>query len=52
MFWTGHAKKDIHDGYVQLDKDIAARKDWAIRAGLGFMLPAISHPMVPDLVLA
>lgn len=46
MFWTGHAKKDVHDGYVRLDKDIEARRDWAKRAGIGFELPKTGHPQV------
>lgn len=38
-FWAGHAGKDVHDRYVRLDRDVEARKDWALKAGLGFELP-------------
>ena len=39
MFWTGHAGRDVHDGYVKLGKEIEARKTWAFKAGLNFELP-------------
>lgn len=39
LFWAGHAARNVHDGYVRLDKDIKARKEWCVRAGLGFELP-------------
>ena len=37
-FWTGHSSRDVHEGYIKLDKNIQARKDWCERAGLGFTL--------------
>src|ERR1700677_130755 len=39
MFWTGHAGRDVHDGYVKLGKENEARKTWAFKAGLNFELP-------------
>lgn len=38
-FWAGHTGKDVHDRYVKIGQEIQARKDWAVKAGLGFELP-------------
>jgi integrase len=38
MWWTGHSGRDVHESYIKLDKDIAARKEWVVKAGLGFEL--------------
>ena len=37
-YWTGHAARDVHESYIKVANDLEARKDWAIRAGLGFSL--------------
>lgn len=38
-FWMGHADKDVADRYVKIGANIEARKEWAVKAGLGFELP-------------
>lgn len=35
-FWIGHSGKDISDRYSKLAQNIAVRKEWAEKAGLGF----------------
>lgn len=37
-FWLGHAGKEIGDRYIRIGQDIAARKEWCQKAGLGFTL--------------
>jgi integrase len=37
-FWIGHSGKDISDRYSKLAQNVAVRKEWAERAGLGFNL--------------
>jgi len=37
-FWLGHADKSITDGYSKLSEDVAFRREWAQRVGLGFNL--------------
>ena len=37
-FWAGHAGKDITARYTKVGTDVAARKDWSEKAGLGFQL--------------
>jgi len=37
-FWLGHAKKDITELYGRLSTNLALRREWAERAGLGFDL--------------
>jgi len=37
-FWLGHSGKDITDRYIQIGKDITIRRDWALKAGIGFQL--------------
>lgn len=38
-FWLGHSNKgDITARYVKIGSDIAARKEWAVKAGLGFTI--------------
>lgn len=37
-FWAGHADENVHDSYIKLEKETAARKAWAERVGLGFKL--------------
>lgn len=37
-FWAGHAGKDITARYTKVGAEVAARKDWSEKAGLGFTL--------------
>lgn len=37
-FWAGHAAADVTERYNKVGKDIAVRKEWAEKAGLGFDL--------------
>jgi len=37
-YWGGHAAGDVHESYVKMKEKIQERKDWAVRAGLGFEL--------------
>jgi integrase len=39
QFWTGHAAGDITDRYTRIGSDIQTRKEWCLKAGLGFQLP-------------
>jgi integrase len=39
MYWTGHAEKDVHGSYIKIGQDLQTRKEWAVKAGLGFQLP-------------
>lgn len=39
MYWTGHAEKDVHGSYIKIGQDLQTRKDWAVKAGIGFQLP-------------
>jgi integrase len=39
QFWTGHAAGDITDRYTRIGSDIQTRKEWCLKAGLGFKLP-------------
>ena len=39
-FWIGHANTSTTDGYSKLKKNLAFRKKWAVKAGLGFAIPA------------
>jgi hypothetical protein len=38
-YWAGHEGRGITDRYSQLALKSELRKDWAVRAGLGFDLP-------------
>jgi hypothetical protein len=40
-YWAGHAGGSITDRYSRLAQDKELRKQWAVRAGLGFELPEI-----------
>jgi integrase len=40
-FWTGHAAGDVHETYVKSGEKIQERKEWAVKAGLGFKLEAV-----------
>jgi integrase len=37
-FWSGHASSDITDRYIKVGQDIAFRKEWAEKAGIGFQI--------------
>lgn len=37
-FWAGHAAEDITERYTKVGGEVATRKDWTERAGLGFQL--------------
>lgn len=37
-YWIGHSGRDITDRYSKLAQNIALRKEWADKAGLGFTL--------------
>lgn len=37
-FWAGHASSDITDRYIKMGENVAVRKQWAEKAGLGFTL--------------
>ena len=37
-FWIGHSGKDISDRYSKLAENVAIRKQWAEKAGLGFVV--------------
>jgi integrase len=39
MYWTGHAEKDVHGSYIKIGQDLQTRKEWAVKAGIGFQLP-------------
>jgi integrase len=41
-FWIGHSTSgDISERYSKIGSDIQARKDWAVKAGIGFNLGGI-----------
>jgi integrase len=40
-FWSGHAAKDTHESYIRMGEKIQERKEWAVKAGLGFKLEAV-----------
>ena len=37
-FWSGHAAGDITERYTKIGSQIQERKDWSVKAGLGFQL--------------
>jgi hypothetical protein len=43
-FWIGHANTSTTDGYSKLKTNLAFRKKWAVRAGLGFAIP-VENPV-------
>ena len=46
-YWVGHAGKDITDRYSKLAENRDLRKEWALRAGLGFSLDHLGNPGDP-----
>ena len=39
QFWLGWEDKDMSDLYDQIREDVAFRREWAKKAGLGFEIP-------------
>ena len=37
--WIGHSDRSLTDGYSKLKEDVSFRKEWALKAGLGFEMP-------------
>jgi integrase len=46
-YWVGHAGEGITDRYSKLAENVELRKEWALRAGLGFSLDHLGKPGVP-----
>lgn len=43
-YWVGHAGERITDRYSKLAENVELRKEWALRAGLGFSLDHLGKP--------
>jgi integrase len=43
-YWVGHAGKEITDRYSKLAENLELRKQWSVRAGLGFDISIMGHP--------
>ena len=43
-YWIGHAGKKITDRYSKLAENVELRKQWSVRAGLGFDISIMGHP--------
>lgn len=43
-YWVGHSGQGITDRYSKLAENVALRKQWAVRSGLGFELPNPDKP--------
>jgi integrase len=39
--WIGHSDRSLTDGYSKLKEDLMFRKEWAVKAGLGFEMPPL-----------
>jgi integrase len=48
QYWLGHAPTDMSDLYDKIKHDIAFRREWAERCGIGFELPSVV-PNVPKI---
>jgi integrase len=48
-YWVGHAGKEITDRYSKLAENVELRKQWSVRAGLGFDISIMGHsaPRIP-----
>ena len=46
-YWAGHHGAGITDRYSKLAENIELRKEWALRAGLGFSLDHLGNPGDP-----
>lgn len=45
-YWMGHAGTDMSDLYDKIREDVAFRKEWAEKCGIGFEIPSVV-PNVP-----
>lgn len=45
-YWMGHASETMSDLYDKIKEDVALRKEWAEKCGIGFELPSVV-PMIP-----
>lgn len=43
-FWAGHSADGITSRYSKVSEDLALRRSWASRAGLGFSLEKVGRP--------
>jgi hypothetical protein len=43
-YWVGHEGQGITDRYSKLAENVELRKQWALRAGLGFDISLVGHP--------
>jgi integrase len=48
-FWLGHAGTDMGDLYDKIKRDIAFRRQWAEKCGIGFELAPLVVPNVPKM---
>lgn len=46
-YWMGHAPADMSDLYDKVKDDVAFRREWAERCGVGFDLHPLVEPKVP-----
>jgi integrase len=46
-YWVGHASEGITDRYSKLAENVELRKEWALRAGVGFSLDHLGNPGDP-----
>lgn len=49
-YWIGHAPEDMSDLYDKIKLDVAFRRNWAERSGLGFELHPLAVPNVPNVL--
>jgi integrase len=43
-YWAGHGAESITDIYAKLGEDVGLRREWAIKAGLGFSIDKLGCP--------
>ena len=46
-YWLGHAGKDMGDLYDKIKRDVAFRREWAEKCGIGFELSPLVVPKIP-----
>jgi hypothetical protein len=46
-YWMGHAPADLSDLYDKVKEDVAFRREWAEKCGIGFELFPLIVPNVP-----
>lgn len=51
-YWLGHASTDMSDLYDKIKEDVAFRREWAEKCGIGFELFPLNVPNVPRNELA